>query len=240
MLKYEKEKEKAAFRKMSFREKRQHIWEYYRTEIIWGIIGLLCVCWLLNHYILNPPKDPSLNITFNSLQVDRDSFAPLEEQLKENFPELYTDREEIQIISVMSGVSDAEQEYAATMKLLAMMAANEIDVFIGDYTLMYTSAYNSYMHPLDDIFTEEELALIEKEAYVQEDAESGIMIVEPGDIDTDGNEYRMEARPYFIDISGNLTLRTIIAGEPTYIGISSNTDNLEEAKAVLMYLLTAE
>ena len=46
MLKHEKEQEKAAFKQMTFKEKRQHIWEYYRMEIIWGVIGLIFVGWL--------------------------------------------------------------------------------------------------------------------------------------------------------------------------------------------------
>lgn len=240
MLKYEKDKEKAAFKQMTGAEKRQHIWEYYRVEIICGCIGLLILCWIFNHYILNPPKKPSVNITINSLQVDNSKVDDLNDQLKEVFPEYYTKKTEIHINTNMSGISDPEQEYAAMMKMIAMMAANELDVVIGDYTLMYTNAFNSYLAPLDDIFTEEELARIEELAYVQEDAESGIISVQPGDIDTDGNEYLMEERMYLVDISHNSMVRIIIAGEPTYIGISSNTQHMEEAKAIFWYLLTGE
>jgi ABC-type glycerol-3-phosphate transport system substrate-binding protein len=204
------------------------------------VIGLFVVYWLLNHYVLNPPKDPSVNITINSLQIDTRGVEEWKTQLKEDFPQYYTDKTEIQVISNMSGLDDPEQEYASTMKMIAMMAANEVDIFVGDFTLMYTNAFNSYMMPLDDIFTEEELEQIEALAYVQEDAESGIIRIQPGDLDTDGNTYLMEERPYMIDVSHNTTLRSLIAGEPTYIGISSNTLHLEEAKELLWYFLTGE
>lgn len=240
MLKYEKEKEKAAFKDMSFKKKCEHIWEYYRLEIIWGTIGLLFIAWILNHYIINPPKDPSLNITFHSYEVDTHSLDPLEEQLREAFPEMYTSDTEIQLYTNSSGLDDQDTEYASVMKMMALMASESIDIVIGDYDEMAYDAYNSYLMPLDDVFTEEEMRQLEELAYVQEGAESGICSIRPGDIDTDGNEYLMEERPYFVDVSGNLTLRTIISGEATYIGISSNAVHLEEAKEVLWYLLTAE
>ena len=41
MLKYEKEKEKAAFKKMTFREKLTHINNYYRLPIVIGTIAKL-------------------------------------------------------------------------------------------------------------------------------------------------------------------------------------------------------
>ena len=241
MLDYEKAKEKAAFKEMNFKQKKEHIKEYYRLHIILGIVGIFLIGWALNHYIINPPKKASVNITFHSYLVDMDSFDPVEAELKEAFPELYTDRTHIEFIADSVGLdNDADMEYASIMKIMAMIEAKSVDILVGGYDIMSSDAYQSYLMPLDEIFTEEELQKIEQYGYKQEGADSSIIYVAPGDINESGYEYQLEPRMFLVDISGNLGLRTIICGEPTYIGFCVNSPRIEQAKEVFWYLLTGE
>lgn len=48
---------------MSFKEKTEHIWAYYKFPIFGGLFGLYLLFSVLNHYVFNPPADPVLDIT---------------------------------------------------------------------------------------------------------------------------------------------------------------------------------
>ena len=243
MLDYEKAKEKAAFKEMDLRHKREHIWEYYRLPIVLTIVGLFLLGWALNHYVINPPKKASVNLTFHSYIIDMDSFEQLEGPLKEAFPELYTDRTEIELISNTVGLDssgNAEGEYASVMKMMAMITAKSVDLVIGDYDVLSADAYNSYLTPLNEVFTEEELKKIEELGYVQEGADSPIVWISEGGMNENGYAYLEDPEMFLVDISGNLAARTIICGEATYVGFAANTPHLEEAKEVFWYLLTGE
>ena len=93
MLKYEKEKEKAAFKKMTFKEKAGHIVMYYRYHILIGIAVIAILAWALNHYIINPPKKSSLTLLFHTSVMDSDKVPDVQQALNEAFPELCTEDE---------------------------------------------------------------------------------------------------------------------------------------------------
>lgn len=241
MLDYEKEKEKKAFKEMTWAQKREHIKEYYRMPILLGLVGLFILGWCLNHYVINPPKKPSVNITFHSIEIDGVAAVQLGKSLKEPFPELFDKKHEVEVITNQVGLDsmgNGEDEYASAMKMLAMMTAKSIDLVIGDSLAMQADAYNSYLMPLTDVFTEEELDRIRELGYVQEDADSCIIEVGPGDYDENGYPIQLDPQPFMVDISGNFNVRKIISGEPTYIGFAANAQHLEEAKKIFWYFLT--
>ena len=243
MLDYEKEKEKKAFKEMTWRQRWEHIKEYYRWHIVLGLVALFLVGWALNHYVINPPKKASVNITFHSIEIDGMKAEALGESLQEVFPEFYDSDHEIEVIDVQVGLDSmgySEDEYASAMKIMAMMETRSIDLVIGDMTALSGDAYNSYLMPLTEIFTEEELEKIKEYGYVQEDADSCIVEISPGDYDDRGNPIRLEAKPFLIDISGNFEIRQIISGEATYAAFAVNSTHIEEAKALFWYFLTGE
>ena len=80
VLKYEKEKEKKAFKAMTFREKLTHIRNYYMLHIVATIIVIAIAAWALNYYVINPPKTASLSIITMSdagLNLDTTAFQQL-------------------------------------------------------------------------------------------------------------------------------------------------------------------
>ena len=242
MLKYEKDKEKAAFKEMTFKQKVEHIREYYTLHIIIGLVVAYLLGWGLNHYIINPPKKPTVNVTFHSYEVSQDAMKELEAELPEVFPEYYSKKYEIQTDSIPTSYDMGEMGINApsVTKLVANIESRSIDLMIGDMTCLGSDAYNSYLMPLYEVFTEEELAEIEKLGYVQEDADSPIIEISPGDINEYGYEYLLDPEPFLVDLSGNQALRTITNGEPTYVGFVANTKHLDEAKELFWYFLTGE
>ncbi len=246
MLDYEKEKEKKAFRAMTWREKYEHIKEYYRMPIILGLVGIFMLGWILNHYIFNPPKKTSLNVTFHSFQVESDLAEDLKYQLNTVFPEFVDSRHEAEVLTLSVGLDlvggggYSEQSYAVAMKLLALLETKDMDLIVGNPACMASNGFNAYLMPLNEVFTPEELEKIESLGYVQEDADSCIISFGQGEVGEDGYQYEGEPIPVAVDISGNEQLREIIYGEPVYIGFACTSQRLEEAKEVFWYFLTGE
>lgn len=242
MLKYEKDKEKAAFKEMSFQKKMEHIREYYTLPIVLGLVGLYIFGWALNHYVINPPKKATVNITFHSYEISQDEMEKLEKELPDVFPEYYDDRHEISTDQISTGIDMGAAGYdsASGTKLVAMIETKSIDLLVGDLSALGNDAFNAFLMPLTDVFTDEELARIKELGYVQEGADSPIVEVSEGELNEYGYETLKDPQPYLVDLSGNLTLRTIINGEATYVGFAANAPHLEEAKELFWYFLTGE
>lgn len=250
MLKYEKEKEKAAFKKMTFKEKAGHIVMYYRYHILIGIAVIAILAWALNHYIINPPKKSSLTLLFHTSVMDSDKVPDVQQALNEAFPELCTEDKEIQIttLGTASG-GDPQVEYATVMKAMAMVSAKELDLIIADRETGLDDVASEYLKPLHEVFTEEEMArlreLADQQVQVDEDEdgeerESGIVEAElvTTDIDTD-EEIVSGPYPYLINISYNETIREIFYDQDIYVGVVVNATNVEAAKEMIWYLLSS-
>ena len=250
LLKYEKEKEKAAFKKMTFKEKAGHIVMYYRYHIMIGIAVIAILAWALNHYVINPPKKSSLTLLFHTSIMDSDKVDDAQTALNEAFPELCTEDKEIQITTLATATGgDPQVEYATVMKAMAMVSAKELDLIVADKETGLQAVASEYLRPLDEVFTEEEMVRLRELAdqQVQVDGDEGEEEKEPGiveaelvttDIDTD-EEIRSGPYPFLINISNNETIREIFYGQDIYVGIVTNATNVEAAKEMIWYLLSS-
>ena len=132
MLKYEKEREKAAFKQMTTKEKLGHIRQYYTVHIIVALVALFVLGWCLNRFVFNPPKNPSLAICTVSDGYMNTDTSNVEAYLNALFPMLKTDRSDIQITPISLYADGEGTEYYTGQKLMALVAANSIDIFIGN------------------------------------------------------------------------------------------------------------
>ncbi len=240
MLKYEKDKEKMAFKQMPFKKKIEHIWEYYRLTIVLSLVGIIMLGWILNHYIINPPKDPSVMLLFHSYAIDYDALDELSLQLAERFPDLYTDRTEIQLNYNATGMDDQGTEAVAATKMIVLVAAGDIDLIAGSYDEMYSDAFNSYLMPLDDVFTEEEMEKLAALAPDDEESGNGIYNVSPGDVDENSEVILLEERPFFVNISQNEALKKVTGEKQIYLGVSCTSKHLDAAKELFWAFLQDE
>ena len=228
MLKYEKEKEKKAFKKMPFKEKLGHIKEYYT----WYIVAAICVIaiglWALDWYVLNPPKDASLSIiTMSDVSVNPDP-TEFELKLNELFPQMCTETEEVQVMGLNMMDDENQTGYYNSQKLMALVAAQDVDIMIGNVDLMEAYAESDYFYRIDDIYSEEEMAdmdIIETELVTETDA--------LGRVTASEGPY-----PYLIHL-GNMEFFQSEFGtkQDLAVGIVGNSPNLENVKIFLAYLL---
>lgn len=231
VLKYEKEKEKKAFKAMTFREKMTHIRNYYMLHIVAIIIVIAIAAWALNYYVINPPKTASLSIITMSdagLNLDTTEFQQL---LNEQLPELCTERQEVQVQAMSMINDDYQTGYYNSQKLVALVASQSVDLLIGPLELMESYAGADYFYHLDEFFTEEELSTMETvSCEIAEETD------EFGRVTSASGPY-----PLLISIGNPEILQSQFgANQELYIGIVGNAPNPESVKIFIEYLLNMQ
>ena len=145
--------ESAKLKEMNFREKREYIWEYYKIHIVVGILALILIGSLINTWFINPPKDCVLFIAWSSgFETDEhmDALSKIfEEKISDN-----PDRETVIISSFIAPPDDPSMIMAAANRLIAMLSAGEIDVFILDRQGIDEYANAEFIVPADGLLQE--------------------------------------------------------------------------------------
>lgn len=145
--------EKKTFRTMSFGQKVEHIWEYYRWLVLGSIAAVILLVYIIVQAV-TPKPDILLNVTLlnaNSLGVaEPDVFV---RYLEEKGYDPQT--EEVYVNTTMhleygSGNSNVYQALAA------MVLVGEIDLLVGDENSVGMIAAGNGLMPLTE-FLEEEL-----------------------------------------------------------------------------------
>jgi len=114
---------------MTLAEKIGYIRDYYTLHIIAGVVAIAIIVWGLNHYILNPPPQTFLNVSFFGQFVPEDLRNTFAENLAESLINPNENYRVLVDIFFATGINP-EFDMAMTQRMVAMVAAAEIDVFI--------------------------------------------------------------------------------------------------------------
>lgn len=229
MLKYEKEKEREAFKTMTFKEKVAHIFTYYRIPIIAGVLGLIVLGWALNHYVIHPPKKPSVQM----ITLSDDGLYPytdvMTKVLNERLPQLVTDRTEILAEAFDIDPSDSSTSYAYSMKMVAMCEASNLDLVVGKKDVMLLYAGQGMFGELTSYYSTAELAKMNV-------LSCGLI----EDVDSMGQPTKIsEEQPYLIELPPIPGMQKMLyTDEPIYVGIPISSNRADNAKIVIDYLLS--
>jgi len=140
-------------REMSFRNKLEYIWEYYKVHIIAVLIVLFVFGSLINTWFINPTPDTALFISWNAGFVFDEQLTDLSEAIREQIvPE--TAKETVDINRIFLNDADPQIVMASMSQLVAMVAAGVIDVFILDSELLEDYSRTTFIQPLDEILTQ--------------------------------------------------------------------------------------
>jgi hypothetical protein len=120
------------FKEMTFAEKREHIWEYYRLHILGGVI-VLAVLGNILYGIFNPPPATYAQVTLTGqVYAPEEAMNSLCALLGETLA-LNPEAEEIQsfVYTTLEGL-DIEYQQAMMQRFSVMVAASEIDVLLTE------------------------------------------------------------------------------------------------------------
>lgn len=233
MLKYEKDYEKQRFQEMGLKQKIQHIKEYYIWHIIATLVGIGFIASMLNLYIINPPAKPSVNVAVVGQYLNYDQIDLFKAELDGNFPQFISDvrrqKKEIVVTPLYFGdeKSNAQSYAGAVQKTMAMVSAGEIDIMIGDETMMKSYARQHFFYNLKDFLGEQ--------AY--KELEDRILMMQPRLSEFDDEETADQGpQPLLINISSYKSLKGAVSGEEVYMAVVANTQRKENALAIFDYI----
>jgi hypothetical protein len=116
----------AKLKKMTFREKRQHIWEYYKLHfLLTGIAAFLVISFA--RHLMNPPKENFVYIAWFGPVIAQIQLDALNEKLEPVIP--YPERQQITIESFALTENPATNQ-ATGARFVAKMSAGEVDVIL--------------------------------------------------------------------------------------------------------------
>lgn len=134
------------FKEMSFNEKREHIWEYYKVHIIATVIALFFLGSMLNLYVFNPPPDIILDMSFRVPQYDYDEtqkdalVATLTEAVVKT-PK--TEAVQVELLQTDGGI-DPSVTMAVEAKFMGKAEVEQLDLIVTDkdgYDYMRTEGF---------------------------------------------------------------------------------------------------
>ena len=139
----------AKLREMTFKDKLDHIWEYYKYHIIIILVFVFIIISLLNLWVFNPRPDTALFISWNAgfatdEQIDRLTYI-LEEHLIDEGK-----HEEVVISHFVVTGNDPSVSMANAQRTAAMIAVGEIDLFILDSDMLKEYAEIGFLLPLEN------------------------------------------------------------------------------------------
>lgn len=207
---------------MTFREKVDHIWTYYKEYI--GVFGLLIfvLIGLVSSMVTNLLTDTKLSGAMINLTCTQEAYDYISVDYEEylGLSGMQNVRLEYSYFGSME-TSSSEEDYYAAMGIIAEVAAKKLDYLMMDKPSMeYYTGQEVYMD-LSKVFTQEELkTFAEKEMliYCMEEDEQ---VPWPAAI-------KINELPF---IKENLTVKTDV-----YLAFAGSSEKLDELRAFWEYL----
>ena len=140
-------------REMSFKEKLEHIWEYYKFYLLGLVIFLVVIGSLINAWLINPQPKTALFLSWNAGFILYEQLDELSEALTKRL----VDEKENEVVSttqMLTSTGDPTINMASQQRMIAMVAAGEIDVFILDSTMLVEYASNGLIVPIESMLAE--------------------------------------------------------------------------------------
>lgn len=177
---------------MTFREKVDHIWTYYKIHILGTLLlSAILISWGVSAY--NNSKEVLLqgelvNVTITDAgysYLAQDSFAALGGT---------NNRQTVNIISSFTGDPNTNPSaYMQQLKILAQIEGQNLDFLILDETLFRQYAYSEFYMDLREFFTETELVQYANSIAYADPVEAGDPY--PAGIMLDGTHFATECLP---------------------------------------------
>lgn len=173
------------FKEMTFNEKREHIWEYYKVHIIATVIALFVIGSMLNLYVFNPPPDIILDMSFRVPQYDYDDthkdalVATLTEAVV-NTPK--TEAVQVELLQTDGGI-DPSVTMAVEAKFMGKAEVGQLDLIVTDKDGYDYMSAEGFFKDLATLEAQTGIALPEHLKVYEKDPETGADVARVMDAD---------------------------------------------------------
>ena len=150
-MKHAIREELAKLKKMTFTEKRQHIWMYYKVPIISAPILLYMLWSLANVWFIDPAKDSYLYVAWLSAGVSDSTLAELGEQLSVIVAD--PGSQAVQVTHYGDRGNRRENIDRRT-RFNSFMYMGTLDLFVVPHTGIYDVAAEGFIRPIHGVMHE--------------------------------------------------------------------------------------
>ncbi len=210
------QKERDAVKQKGWRARLAYFWDYHKWQVIAGATGLILLLYFLSS--LAGQKNLLAQAAFlNALALEENTASTLAQQYLSHRGQ---DPRKTDLLIEDSLFVDPENwdpmGLAVSQKLFAHLAAGELDIIAAAQDNFTSYAENGTFLPLEEIW--------------------------PGRIYTDGQDYAWNgtAMGLLAPQGSRLLAHYGFAQDKVYLGIPASCKNLEEAKALLLWLIEEE
>lgn len=151
-LKEASKEEKKKLSEMTFKEKREYIWEYYKIHITLTVIFLIITGSIINNVFINPPKKAYLGFAFYDIFLSDELTSEMRSTLNENLvKEEDKDTLEVQMSTFPIRSEDPQMSMASIQKFAAMIAVKELDIVISTEEAFMSLAGEGYFLDMTEL-----------------------------------------------------------------------------------------
>lgn len=235
----EKAAHRAAFRKMSGREKLDHIFTYYKWPILLGLAALIVLGSVLQRQLTR--KEPALYLALVNVAVGED----LERTLTEDYLVLrYPDagRREVYLyrdlyLSDNADVLNHEYAYASRMKVMGAIQAQEMDVAVMNREGYDLFSSGGFLLELPELLAADPSLAEALAPYIV----SNSVVISDNGIEyqlgeAESHEVVTERKENALVIGSFPRIRDAGFPDEVYLGVIANSPRTEDALAYLRYL----
>jgi len=220
--------EVARLREMTFREKVQHIWEYYRLHLLALAVILIITGSLINVWLINPRQKTVLFVAWNAGFAMHEQLNAVADVLADGIAN-NNKRETVEVSLFFAPEGDPQSEMASTMRLTAMVAAGAIDVFILDNELLVEYTERGLIQPVEEMLAG--LRTADPLVYAEVDDRLDYVLHTSEEKTPDG-------RLMGVDISNSPLLSELGFNQgQLWFCVSASSDNLDNIEPALAILL---
>jgi hypothetical protein len=210
------ENDKQALAQMSFREKVDHLWTYYKG-FLWVLVAAAMLITLVCTGIINRNKNyVSSGVTVN-VELSQDAIDYLSALCQERHPDLKEGAFSLEssMMEDFEDTQDYEYNYGILSGILTMAAAKDLDYMIMDKVSMELILKQGTFMDLTEIFTQDELTAF-------------------GDIVISAREEEeTEARPVVINITDLPFIKdNTDADGPVYIAFAASSPRKDACRQI--------
>ncbi|MBR1442470.1 MAG: hypothetical protein IJ583_02930 [Firmicutes bacterium] len=215
--------EKVMFKKMSGKEKLDHILEYYKLHIAGVVVMIIFAASLIYHYVIAPNPEVYAGVGFYHTFLSDNKIVLINDTLTENL----TDKEKNEAVSVytfyeIEGNVMAGVESDQRFQMLYM--SEDLDVLIGEEEAFKTMAYSGYVGELENFLSDDEIKKYESQGKILE-CDNEI---------SEGKKYAYAVR---VDNSKIIGLVPDIKDNTLYMGFARNSIRKDNAKKVFYEIM---
>lgn len=212
------------------KEKLEYFWEYYKIHTLTAAVIITLAVSLIHAWVT--AKDPALSVVLINSMTETVE-GTMERWNSDLTEKIEFDPKEYEVTidaTVMLGAASAtaNQEYASSQKLAALIGSASVDVMIADSSVFEQYSQNEVLCDLRELYSQDELGSLEGRIYYTDASTYS-------DYDSPDLEVTEKQAAYVIDHRDPASMK-----QPVPVGIYMDEDTLIGQSGVYAYLTAAD